>query len=241
MTIALTFWPFQTLRCQPANRFEVAVIRPSQTSSNAGTRVELLEGGRLKIANEPVQLLIRIAFGVQDPEIVGGPNLLVGDRYDIEAKTGRPGKIGQAELGPLMQDLLAERFHLKFHREPRALSVYALVCTKDGPKLKPQVEGEEPGMSTNNGQGVMRLVVTATSMDLLAKYIGNRLGQIVIDKTGLRGAYDFTLEWAAEAATDSSAPSLTTALREQLGLRLEARKSPVEVLAIDSIDRPTEN
>jgi len=78
-------------------------------------------------------------------------------------------------------------------------------------------------------------------MELLASYIGNRLGAIVQDQTGIKGAYDFTLEWAPDQAANASAPSLITAIQEQLGLKLESRKSPVEVLVIDRIERPTEN
>jgi uncharacterized protein (TIGR03435 family) len=78
-------------------------------------------------------------------------------------------------------------------------------------------------------------------MDLLAGYVGNRLGRIVVDKTGLKQSYDFTLEWAPDQAPDSSAPSLVTALREQLGLRLKSQKSAVDVLVIDSEEKLTEN
>jgi uncharacterized protein (TIGR03435 family) len=78
-------------------------------------------------------------------------------------------------------------------------------------------------------------------MDLLAKYVGNRVGRIVVDKTGLPDGYDFTLSWAPNPAPDSTEPSLVTALREQLGLRLESQKASVPVLVIDSISRPTEN
>ena len=78
-------------------------------------------------------------------------------------------------------------------------------------------------------------------MPLLASYIGNRLQQIVVDKTNLFESYDFTLEWAPEPSPDSSAPSLVTALREQLGLHLESQKSPVDVVVIDHLDRPSEN
>jgi uncharacterized protein (TIGR03435 family) len=78
-------------------------------------------------------------------------------------------------------------------------------------------------------------------MEMLAGYIGNRLGRIVVDQTGLNGRFDFTLDWAPDQATNSSAPSLVTALREQLGLRLESQRSPVEVLVIDRIERPSEN
>jgi uncharacterized protein (TIGR03435 family) len=222
-------------------RFEVAVIRPTTAALDAGTSVNLFEGSRVRIVNEPVKLLVRMAFQLQDSQIVGDPAWLISDRYDIEAKTGRPEKITPEQMPQLMQALLTGRFHLKFHRETREIPVYALVPAKGGPKLKRASEGEAAGMNTHPGSKSSQAVATATSMDMLAKYVGNRVGRIVIDKTGLTGAYDFTLEWAPDSAADSSAPSLPTALHEQLGLRLDAQKAPVEVLVIDSISRPTEN
>jgi len=123
----------------------------------------------------------------------------------------------------------------------REQTVLALVPAKGGPKLNDATAEEGTGMNTSGGQHRSRAVATATSMELLAGYLGNRLGRIVVDKTGLAGRYDFTLEWAPDEAVESPAPPLITALREQLGLRLETQKSPVEVLVIDSLERPTEN
>jgi uncharacterized protein (TIGR03435 family) len=96
-------------------------------------------------------------------------------------------------------------------------------------------------MNSKAGKQTAQLVATATSMEMLAGYLGNRLGAIVVDKTGLTGSYDFTLEWSPDTAQDAAAPSLVTAVREQLGLRLEQQKQPVSVLVIDGIERPTEN
>src|SRR5579862_3112357 len=177
-------------------QFEVAVIRPSQASPSAGTSFNLFEGGRVKMTNEPVMLLIRQAFRLQNAQIAGAPGWVDSDRYDIEAKTGRPEKIQPAQLGPLMQDLLRERFHLKFHREMRELPVLALVASKGGAKLQPTATPGTPGMNTGGGPAKSKLTATATPMALLANFVGNRLGKIVVDKTGLAESYDFTLEWA---------------------------------------------
>jgi uncharacterized protein (TIGR03435 family) len=157
---------------QPAQHFEVASIRPSRVASDAGTSVNLFEGGRIRIVNEPIKLLVRQAFRVQDSQIVGGPTWLDTDRYDIEAKTGSPEKVSRDQLGPLMQSLLAERFSLTFHRETREMSVLALVAAKGGPKLKPKAEGEASGMNTSGGQRESHLVATAVPMELLAGYVG---------------------------------------------------------------------
>jgi uncharacterized protein (TIGR03435 family) len=230
-----------TLAQPPPPHFEVAVIRPSPADA-VGTSVNLFEGGRVRIVNEPVKLLVRMAFALQNAQIAGGPPWLETDRYDIEAKTGRPEKTTPGQLRPLMRSLLEERFNLKFHHETRELTVYALMAAKSGPKLKAATEDEASGTnSSGGGAGPSQLIATATSMELLAGYVGNRLGQIVLDKTGLAGAYDFTLKWTSDETPNSPAPSLVTALREQLGLRVETQKHPVEVLVIDNLDKPSEN
>ncbi|MGB7759203.1 MAG: TIGR03435 family protein [Bryobacteraceae bacterium] len=226
---------------QPQQRFEVASIRPANVTADAGTSVELFQGGRIRILNEPVKLLIRQAFRVQDAQIVGGPTWLDTDRYDVEAKTGSPAKVTPDVMGPLMQCLLTERFHLKFHRETREMNVLALVVAKGGPKLKPKGEGEPSGMNTSGGPRESHLIATATSTELLAAYVGNRLNRTVVDQTGLSDSYDFTLNWAPDETAESVVPPLITALREQLGLSLRSQKGPVGVLVIDSLSKPSEN
>jgi uncharacterized protein (TIGR03435 family) len=239
-TIALLF--SQGTNGQPEQQFEVAVIRPDLSGANAGTSFEVPEGGRLRITNEPLKLLIRAAFGIQNAQIAGGPAWIETDRFDIEAKTGDGKKIDQEQLKPILQNLLADRFKLKFHHETREITVYAITAdNKIQPKLKVKTEGEPSAMNTHTLPGKSQVVATGASMDLFAGYVGNRLGRIVVDKTGLKETYDFTLEWAPDQSPDSSAPSLVTALREQLGLRLESQKSPVDILVIDSVDKPTEN
>jgi len=136
---------------QSSQRFEVVTIKPSQAAVGAGTNFNLFEGGRLRITNEPIKLLIRLAFAVQDSQIGDCPNWVETDRYDIEAKTGSPEKIKQAQIGVLMQALLVERFNLKFHRATREMPVYAMVVAKGGPKLKPAAEGESSGSNTSGG------------------------------------------------------------------------------------------
>jgi uncharacterized protein (TIGR03435 family) len=231
-------------RGQSPPAFEVAVIRPSVESTSAGTSFNVFEGGRLRITNEPVKLLIRAAFQIQNAQIAGGPAWLDTDRYDIEAQTGRPEKPGPDQISPLLKSLLSDRFSMKFHREMRELTVYALVLEKNqkgGLKLKTKGQNEGTAMNTHGGDGKSELVGTGVSTGALARYVGNRLGRIVVDKTGLSDSYDFTLEWAPDETPDSPLPPLVTALREQLGLRLESQKSPVEVLVIDSLQKPSEN
>ena len=134
-TIALVL--AQGVQGQPVQQFEVAVIRPDLAGANVWTSFEVFEGGRLRITNEPLKLLIRAAFGIQNAQIAGGPAWIETDRFDIEAKTGDGKKIDQGEMTPLLQNLLADRFRLKFHHETRELTVYAItVDDKSRPKLK---------------------------------------------------------------------------------------------------------
>jgi uncharacterized protein (TIGR03435 family) len=226
---------------QTPQRFEVASVRPTTAAPSTGTSVDLLPGGRIRIVNEPAKLLIRLAFQLQDSQIAGAPAWLDSDRFDIEAKTGFPEKPTPGQLSPMLQDLLTDRFHLVFHREAREIPVYALVLAKGSHKLQHAAGGETSGMSTRTGRGTSQVAATATTLDLLAKWIGNRVGRIVVDQTGLQGAYDFSLTWSPNPDPDSADPALPTALNEQLGLRLVSQKVPVEVLVIDGIHHPTAN
>jgi uncharacterized protein (TIGR03435 family) len=244
--VMLRLTPFVTLFAmlswaQTPLRFEVASIRPTTAVPNAGTSVDLLPGGRLHIVNEPAKLLIRLAFQLQDSQIAGAPAWLDADRFDIEAKAGFPEKPTPEQLSPMLQDLLADRFHLEFHREAREISVYTLVLAKGGHKLQPAADGESSGMNTETHRGTSHFAATASTLDVLAKWIGNRVGRIVLDQTGLEGAFDFSLTWSPNPGPDSADPALPTAINEQLGLRLVSGKAPVEVLVIDGIRRPTAN
>jgi uncharacterized protein (TIGR03435 family) len=164
----------------------------------------------------------------------------------------------------MMQSLLSERFHLKANHSSKDLPIYALVVAKNGPKLTKSADAPS-GPSTSGGPGPKRmmrfqmgeLTATAISMSELADRIGFEVGRKVVDKTGLEGRYDFTLHWTSDRQglsagpadasqgpaplSDSSGPSIFTALQEQLGLKLESQKGPVETLVIESIEKPSEN
>ena len=143
----------------------------------------------------------------------------------------------------MLQSLLADRFHLALHRETREIPVYALVPGKNGPKFH-ESPPDAKGILRMNGRG--KLVAMGGTMTQLAGWFSNANGvdRPVLDETGLGGHYDFTLEWAnprTTDASDSTVPWIFTAMREQLGLKLEPRRAPVEVLVIDHVDLPGEN
>jgi len=210
--------------------------------------------------------LIELAYEVRDFQISGGPGWADSEKYAISAKMdddtvealkklSREQAIGRRQL--MLQSLLAERFNLKLTHSSRELPIYALLVSKNGPKLPPSREAAGRQGYSSNKRG--ELIATGASMSSLADRLSRELGRKVVDKTGLQERYDFTLHWTPERLTpviasaadnnqgpaapalDSSGPSIFTALQEQLGLRLESQKGSVETLIIKSIEKPSDN
>ena len=217
----------------------------------------------------PLRTLIVFAYGVGNYQVTGGSSWVGSDRYDIQAKAEGNATVREME-GPMLQSLLADRFKLSFHRETQQLPVYELTRTGGNTKLQPTKEGScsvydldapartpaDPGESTNlpfcglrNSQsGINRaLDGKGVSIATLATNIARSVRRSVIDKTGLTGTYDFHLEWEEASLSDatnpdiSDRPSIFTAVTEQLGLKLESAKGPVEVIVIDHMERPSQN
>jgi uncharacterized protein (TIGR03435 family) len=227
-------------RGQAPPSFEVASIHRN-LSGGQNTRIDISDGGRLTVTNGSLKTLIRNAYGILSFQLAGEPGWIDTEMYDIQAKTTAPGPISPDQLKLLLRSLLADRFQLEVHWETREGTVYAMVVDKGGPKFKKSAGPLTDSMNTNKGPGKARMTGTAASMAILASNLGNQLGRFALDKTGLTGAYDFTFEWDPEQATDSAGPSIFTALRDQLGLRLESQKGPVEILVIDRAKRASEN
>jgi uncharacterized protein (TIGR03435 family) len=228
--------------------FELASIKPSDPNSVLAIR---RSGHRLSTANTSLLFLITWAYDMHRGRVYGQPAWLDSAHYDIIASAPEgslPARVpGQpSELQKMMQALLADRFKLALHRETRELPMYALVIGKGGPKFHladpPAVFGQTPFSMPAPG----RLVGTQVTAEMLCKVLSDQLGRSVQDQTGLAGVFDFTLEWQPDSADEQlKAPagaSLFTAIQEQLGLKLESRKGPVEVLVIDHIESaPTAN
>jgi bla regulator protein BlaR1 len=233
-------------------KFEVASIKPADPSVR-GFRIQTDPGGRYIATGVTVKFLIAQAYGVRDFQVSAAPGWTDSVRYDINAKgeDGIQDKPGQMDL--MLQDLLADRFHLKLNRETKEMPIYALVAAKAGSKLKESTKGEdERGMRMGRG----RVEAQSAPIAMLAIQLSQQLGRLVLDKTGLTGNYDFKLEWTpdlgqqqpgakeiagTETAPPDSGPTIFTALQEQLGLKLESTKGPVEMLVIDRVEKPTEN
>ncbi len=218
--------------------FEVASVKPNRSGSGTFS-MNSGRGGRFTAINVTLEMLMTSAYDLQDFQITGGPKWQYSDRFDVEAKS--VGDPGFEQLRPLLRTLLADRFRLKVHTEMKDISGYALVSGKNGPKLRLNAGAHGPQGSTGRG----RITDQKISMLKFANQLAAQLHQPVVDRTGLRGDYDFKLEWnpAADGIQPSESPSapLFTALQEQLGLRLQSAKVPVEVLVIDYAEKPTEN
>lgn len=218
--------------------FEAASIR---RNVNGGLNTQIhVDGGRLTMTNASAKTLIRNAYEILSFQLAGEPRWLDSEMYDITA-TNSGEKISPEGFKLLLRSLLAERFQLKVHWETRETPVYALVSGKDGPKLVPAAGEGSSGIDTHKDGGGKQMKGTHESMAILASNLGNQLGRIVVDKTGLTGRYDWMLVWDPDPTAESTRPSLFTALQEQLGLKLEAQKGPMQVLVIDSVQRPSEN
>jgi bla regulator protein blaR1 len=216
-------------------------------------------GGGLTATGVTLKMLIMFGYGVAAYQISGAPNWMGVDRWDIEAKTeGVQGRLPPDQFNVLLRRLIEDRFQLKSRRETKKMPVYALVVTKGGFKPKPRpAESPAPRPQTQFGNG--SATFQAESVAGLAGTLTLNLGRPVIDRTGIKGSYDFTLEWTPapdqggpqtiglppraepSRATDSNGPSIFTALQEQLGLKVESTKGPVDVLVIDHVARPSEN
>ena len=214
-------------------------------------------GGRFTAINIPLRFVIRTAYRLQDDQVVGGPGWLNTDRFDILAKA-EPTVPPFVQLLPMMRAWLADRFKLAVHSEARELPVYALIVAKNdgtfGPRFRvtecplPQ-NGARP--CANISQGLGRLTLRGMPMTDLLQFLAPVTNRVVIDRTGLTGRYDVDLEWqpdhlpqrppgAADVAPiDTNRPSIFTAVQEQLGLKLESTKAPVEVIVIDHVEQPT--
>ncbi|HEY4357362.1 MAG TPA: TIGR03435 family protein [Acidobacteriaceae bacterium] len=236
----LAFVGLAVLPQQVGDSFEVASIRPN-TSENSNTQITLPKGGRYVVVNATVKTLLRNAYGLLSFQFAGGPSWLDTDRYDINAKANSSEDLTLESTRPLLQNLLADRFHMKVHWETREAPIYVLVADKGGPKFQAHSDAPGHGMNTRKTSIAVQMKGTDVPMEELASNLGNQLGRFTVDETGLHGHYDFVLNWAPDPTADSSLPSLFTAVREQLGLRLESRKGPMKVLVIDQAEKPSEN
>ena len=264
----------------PSAVFEAASIKPQAPSSDGSIRtmVRYPANGRLTAAGATVKTLICVAYGISDFQVLGGPNWIDEERYDVEAT---PGAALEEQLQKMtsdestlvkhqmLQTLLAERFKLTLHHDTKELPIYALVIAKGGSKLqetKPDDANPDPANAsahpTNKGRMRMsfqstaiELTATGMAMDGLARQLASQLHSTVQNQTGLKGIYDFTVHFTPDDAgmdasgpggsgaslSDNSGTSIFAAVEDQLGLKLESKKGPVDVVVVDHVDKPSDN
>jgi uncharacterized protein (TIGR03435 family) len=244
--------------------FEVASVKPNLSAAQGGS-IRLTPGGRLVAQNATLQQLITAAYQIRDFELFGGPSWIKSEHFDTEAKPS--GEANADQVSGMLQVLLADRFSLVVHHEAKDMPVYRLVQAKGGHKLSPSQDGNCTSMVPPpahidaatlrpcGGFNLNRnfLMGGGASLGKLAAALSRVVGQTVLDETGIEGAFDITLRWTPdytqaflappnpEPKSDDSGPSLFSAIQEQLGLRLEAGRGPVEVVVIDRVERLSGN
>jgi len=271
-----------SINSAPSIVFEAASIKP-QAPSSAGsirTMVRYPTNGRLTAAGATVKTLICFAYGISDFQVLGGPDWIDNDRYDVEAS---PGSALEEQLQKMtsddntqakrrmLQTLLADRFKLTLHHDTKELPLYSLVVAKGGSKLQetkpddanPDTANASPH-PTNKGRmrmsvdsGSIEITATGLAIDGLARQLAQQLGSTVQNQTGLKGIYDFTLRFtppdanidvsgpgggnASMSLADNGGTSIFAAVQDQLGLKLESKKGPVDVVVVDHVDKPSDN
>lgn len=238
--------------------FEVATIKPSKPEEGFSLLVGRRGGGANSLTSSGTSLsfLMQFAYSVHARQIEGGPSWFESEKYDITAKPDHEGIPNASQLRGMMQKLLADRFELTFHREKKELPVYAITVLKTGPKLAKSDPGRGNLPGFGLGRGMLR-IGNATMADFAYLLQANVLERPVVDKTGLTDRFDFTVKYTPDAsqilpgggppgpepAADNAdaPPDLFTAVQQQLGLKIESIKAPVDVLVIDTVEKPSEN
>jgi uncharacterized protein (TIGR03435 family) len=285
---AMMAWPLLTVQARAQHneppkadsllhsaRFEVVSIRPDDPDGHQ-MRIMFMNG--TFIANGvTMKRLACLAYGIQDFQMDGGPSWFSSERFAVEAKTDS--QVGD-ELSKLTDDermlvarqmvqaVLADRLNLKLRQDSKEMTILGMVVEKNGPKLHEARAGDTypNGLKERDGQGhagMMRfsgghLTAQGIKLDNLASFLSGQLNQIVQNKSGLVGNYDFTLEWSPDAdrpggprqaggeapsspSEENAGTSIFTAIKEQLGLRLEHQKSAIPVYVVENVEKPTEN
>jgi uncharacterized protein (TIGR03435 family) len=253
------------LSAQTTAEFDAVSIKRNNAGPNAGGGMQSLPDGTYVVKNQPISSIIRFASPVFVREVAGLPTWAKEDRYDVIAKP--PAGTTPQQLAQMWRTMFAQRMKLVAHLEDREIDVYALRLARPdgrlGPKLKraapectprpaePPASQEkprpEPPSRCGASLGDTRIEAGGTTMDILVQWLGNAAGRLVNNRTGLTGFYELRLDFApelspgAQPTSGDAPPDVFTAVREQLGLKLEPEKARAPVFVIDSIQRPSEN
>jgi uncharacterized protein (TIGR03435 family) len=203
----------------------------------------MLPGGRFVATATSVRTLLRIAFGTDS--ISSAPNWVDNETFDINGTTVNHAEVNTPQqFQQLILSLLEDRLALKFHRQEKEAPVYWLeleMIGKLGPDLKPSTADSQPNMSRNSSGSSAAMKVSKMSMTDVAAGLSRQVDRPVEDHTGLKGNFDFQIEWAPDEGPESDLPSLFTVLKERLGLKLQSAKGITETIVIDQITHPSAN
>jgi uncharacterized protein (TIGR03435 family) len=235
--------------------FEVATIKPSDPARPGQTFT--LRGAEVITTNATVHDLINLAYWLHPKQLSGGPAWAESEKFDMAGKPDAPGQPNVDQMKVMIQKLLADRFQLKFHFEKRELPVYAVRVAKTGAKITKSQDDPKgiPGWNFGRNPAGMIMAFRNSPMSQFTAVLQNSTDRPVVDQTGLSERYDFTLNFtpdpaqaallggAPNAAGDNpdAAPDLFAAFQQQLGLKLEPTRAPVEVMVIDKVEKPSEN
>jgi len=232
--------------------FEVATIKPSKPDApGIGYRVQ---GRSFSTLNTTLSNLITFAYGIHARQLIGAPEWVDKDKFDLSAKPDGEGQPSDAQWKSMLQKLLADRFKLTFHKDKKELSVYALTVAKTGPKMTAST-GDPNGLPGLGFRGLGLFAANNATMSDFAQLMqGAVLDRPVVDQTGIKGRWDFTLNWTPDEfqfagmgakppapPADAPNPDLFTAIQQQVGLKLDSTKATTEVFVVDHVEKPSEN
>lgn len=228
-------------------RFQVATIKPSRPDES---RTMQYQGNRFATTDTSLVDLLKYAYGLQEQEIAGGPKWLSTAKFDLVGDPETQTRPSADEFKKMVQNLLADRFHLATHHETRSLSVFEIVAAKGGPKLTKSVRppNDPPAVAYRPGELAAGNATLADFAAFLQRYVTDRP---VFDRTGITGKYDWSLQWTPDDSqteggrqgddSNHSLPGFFTAIQEQLGLKLQEGRRPAQVLVVDHVEMPSEN
>jgi uncharacterized protein (TIGR03435 family) len=235
--------------------FEVATIKPSDPHSQG--QIVTLRGVEVITTNETVRDLINLAYWLHPKQVTGGPAWMESEKYDMAGKPDAPGQPNVDQMKMMIQKLLADRFQLKFHFEKRDLSAYAVRIAKTEAKIIKSQDDPKgyPAWYFGRTASGTTLTFRNSPMSQVTAILQNFLDKPVVDQSGLSEKYDFTLTFTLDSAqaarlnglpapaadNPDAAPDVFTAFQQQLGLKLESTKAPVDVMVIDKVEKPSEN
>jgi len=237
-----------------APAFDVATIKPTPPDAKSGRYIMMQGTNRFVAKYYTLKLMIAAAYDLSPKVISGGPTWADNDHFDIVALTPGEKQPSRPEQMAMLRTLLSDRFKLSFHRETKEFSIYALTVAKGGPKLKESTApaSDPPQLISTVYPDHLHLPAKNATMSDFASLLQRALlDRPVVDETGLTGRYDFDLDWAADetqfggevpvAPADAQAAPFFTAIEQQLGLRLDAMRGPVDALVIDHAEPPSAN